>query len=97
MCLCFSVTLNVCLSFCFQISELLELLLSLLEVRGKNDQIYRLMFEPAMGELLYMLLTQEEYSGTLKEKVLKVCDTYCKNTQILNLLTWPDASTSTCS
>ena len=55
-----------------QISELLELLLSLLEVRGKNDQVYRLMFEPAMGELLYMLLTQEEYSGTLKEKVLRV-------------------------
>lgn len=39
---------------------------------GKRDQIFLLLFEPEMGELLYMLLTYEEYSVSLKEKVLKV-------------------------
>jgi len=39
---------------------------------SKKDQIYLLMFEPGMAELLYVLLTKKEYSAELKEKILKV-------------------------
>jgi len=43
-----------------------------MEAPGKKDQIYLLMFEPGMAELLYVLLTKREYSAELKEKILKV-------------------------
>ena len=39
---------------------------------SKKDQIYLLLFEPGMAELLYVLLTEKEYSAELKEKILKV-------------------------
>lgn len=39
----------------------------------KKDQIYLLLFEPGMAELLYVLLTKKDYSAELKEKILKVC------------------------
>lgn len=43
-----------------------------MEPPGKKDQIYALMFEPGMAELLYVLLTKPDYSAELKEKILKV-------------------------
>ena len=52
--------------------EALDLLLSLLNLPGRKDQTYLLMYEPEMGELLYMLLTKHHFSMELKEKVLKV-------------------------
>jgi len=54
------------------VCEILDLVISLLELPGKRDQIYLLMYEPGMGELLYVLLTQKDYSVDLKEKILKV-------------------------
>ena len=59
-----------------QISEALDLILSLLEIPGKRDQIYLLMFEPQMAELLYRFLTMHDFSAPLKEKVLKVHYSY---------------------
>ena len=55
-----------------QVCEALDLLISLMEPAGKKDQIYLLLYEPGMGELLYVLLTMKEYSADLKEKILKV-------------------------
>ncbi len=43
-----------------------------MEAPGKKDQIYLLMYEKDMAEMLYMLLTGSEYSSQFKEKVLKV-------------------------
>jgi len=43
-----------------------------MEPPSKKDQIYLLLFEPGMAELLYVLLTKKEYSAELKEKILKV-------------------------
>jgi len=51
---------------------LLDFIISLMEPPSKKDQIYLLLFEPGMAELLYVLLTKKEYSAELKEKILKV-------------------------
>jgi len=61
---------------------LLDFIISLMDPPSKKDQIYLLMFEPGMAELLYVLLTKKEYSAELKEKILKVsfrlfCHTVC--------------------
>ena len=56
----------------FQITEVLSLILTLLELPGKKDQIYALMLEPNMAELLYHLLTRKTFTVLLKEKVLRV-------------------------
>ena len=44
----------------------------MMETPGKKDQIYLLMYEKDMAEVLYVLLTGAEYSANFKEKVLKV-------------------------
>ncbi|KAK2169991.1 hypothetical protein LSH36_5g09019 [Paralvinella palmiformis] len=54
------------------ISDTLDLLLFLLEVRSKPDQIYLLLFEKNMADLLYGLLSNKDFSCALKEKVLVV-------------------------
>jgi len=51
---------------------LLDFIISLMDPPSKKDQIYLLLFEPGMAELLYVLLTKKEYSAELKEKILKV-------------------------
>jgi len=56
----------------WQVCELLDFIVSLMEPPSKKDQIYLLLFEPGMAELLYVLLTKKEYSAELKEKILKV-------------------------
>ena len=51
---------------------MLDFIISLMDPPSKKDQIYLLLFEPGMAELLYVLLTKKEYSAELKEKILKV-------------------------
>ena len=46
----------------------------MMETPGKKDQIYLLMYEKDMAEVLYVLLTGAEYSANFKEKVLKVSE-----------------------
>ena len=53
----------------FKVCEVLDLLILLLELPSKKDQIYLLMYEPSMAELLYVLLTKKDYSVDLKEKI----------------------------
>ena len=48
-----------------------------METPGKKDQIYLLMYEKDMAEVLYVLLTGAEYSANFKEKVLKVSEFPC--------------------
>ena len=48
------------------------MIIAMMEAPGKKDQIYLLMYEKDMAEMLYMLLTGSEYSSQFKEKVLKV-------------------------
>ncbi len=55
-----------------QISEAIDLIIALMEAPGKKDQIYLLMYEKDMAEVLYVLLTSPQYSAKCKEKVLKV-------------------------
>ena len=49
----------------------------MMETPGKKDQIYLLMYEKDMAEVLYVLLTGAEYSANFKEKVLKVSQSPC--------------------
>ena len=56
----------------FQICEVLDLIVLLLENYNKQDQLYLLMFEPETGELLYGLLTMTGYTIIFYEKVVKV-------------------------
>ena len=58
----------------------------MMETPGKKDQIYLLMYEKDMAEVLYVLLTGAEYSANFKEKVLKVSESPCSN----GLFTLPD-------
>ena len=57
-----------------QISEAIDLITAMMETPGKKDQIYLLMYEKDMAEVLYVLLTGSEYSANFKEKVLKVSE-----------------------
>ncbi|ESO94157.1 hypothetical protein LOTGIDRAFT_232423 [Lottia gigantea] len=52
--------------------EMLDLFLSLLTSQRKYDQFFLIMFEPEMAELIYVLLTYENYSVVFYEKVVKV-------------------------
>lgn len=53
--------------------EVVEMLLMLMEnPRRKPDQLFVLMFEPDMCELLYILLINSQYSCILFERVLKL-------------------------
>ena len=55
----------------FKICEVLDLFRGLLKPSNR-DQIFLLMFEPDMGELLYMMLINAAYPVMLREKVLQV-------------------------
>ena len=56
-----------------QICEVVDLLVLLLEnYSNKQDQLYLLMFEPEVGELLYGLLTIKGYTIVFYEKIVKV-------------------------
>ena len=52
------------------------MLLALLETPGynnkKQDQLFLLMYEPNMAELMYVVVADAAYPVTLKEKLLKV-------------------------
>ena len=52
------------------------MLLALLETPGynnkKQDQLFLLMYEPNMAELMYVVIADAAYPVTLKEKLLKV-------------------------
>ena len=51
----------------------MDLLLVLLDRHGKKyDQLYALLLEPAQAEMLYVLLTYQQYSVNFYEKVVKV-------------------------
>lgn len=53
--------------------EVIDMLLMLLEnPRRKPDQLFALLFEPDMCELLYILLIDSQYSSILFERVLKL-------------------------
>lgn len=54
------------------VSEVLDVVKSLLEARGKRDQIYLLLFEPGMADMLYVLLTIKDFSVELKEKIFQI-------------------------
>ena len=54
-----------------KICEVLDLFRGLLKPSNR-DQIFLLMFEPDMGELLYMMLINAAYPVMLREKVLQV-------------------------
>ena len=54
----------------------------MMETPGKKDQIYLLMYEKDMAEVLYVLLTGSEYSANFKEKVLKVSEALVTHTEI---------------
>lgn len=51
---------------------MIDVLISLLEGKYKNDQLYLLMFEAEMGELLYGLLVHPGKSVVYYEKIIKV-------------------------
>ena len=74
-----------------QISEAIDLITAMMETPGKKDQIYLLMYEKDMAEVLYVLLTGAEYSANFKEKVLKVGQSPCSS----GLLTLPDTDSDT--
>ncbi|KAH3749049.1 hypothetical protein DPMN_183539 [Dreissena polymorpha] len=48
------------------------MLINLLEVCRKQDQLYLLMFEPDIGEMLYGLLTLRGFTIVYYEKIVKV-------------------------
>ena len=52
---------------------MVDVLISLLEGKSKNDQLHLLMFEAEMGELLYGLLVHPGKSVIYYEKIIKVC------------------------
>ena len=51
---------------------MVDVLISLLEGKSKNDQLHLLMFEAEMGELLYGLLVHPGKSVISYEKIIKV-------------------------
>ena len=55
-----------------QICEILDVLISLLENPRKHDQLFLLLFEADMGEMLYGLLVHQGYSVVFYEKIVKV-------------------------
>lgn len=56
---------------------MIDVLISLLEGKYKNDQLYLLMFEAEMGELLYGLLVHPGKSVVYYEKIIKVLYLNC--------------------
>ncbi|XP_078323505.1 neurobeachin-like protein 1 isoform X4 [Crassostrea virginica] len=54
------------------VCEMVDVLISLLEGKSKNDQLHLLMFEAEMGELLYGLLVHPGKSVIYYEKIIKV-------------------------
>ncbi|XP_076087925.1 neurobeachin-like protein 1 isoform X3 [Mytilus galloprovincialis] len=54
------------------ICEILDVLISLLENPRKQDQLFLLLFEADMGEMLYGLLVHQGYSVVFYEKIVKV-------------------------
>ncbi len=68
-----------------QISEAIDLIIALMEAPGKKDQIYLLMYEKDMAEVLYVLLTGPDYSAACKEKVLKVRLDHMRTKQLKKL------------
>lgn len=54
------------------VCEMIDVLISLLEGKYKNDQLYLLMFEAEMGELMYGLLVHPGKSVVYYEKIIKV-------------------------
>lgn len=52
--------------------EILNMLLSLLESKNCKEQMFLLMYEPHIGELLYALLIEKSYSTKVHQAVLKV-------------------------
>ncbi|XP_041374666.1 neurobeachin-like protein 1 [Gigantopelta aegis] len=64
------------------ICEILDLLLSLLERHNKYDQLYLLLLEPHMSELLYVLLTYSNYTVGFYEKIIKVLHRLLKTDRV---------------
>ncbi|XP_061165431.1 neurobeachin-like protein 1 isoform X2 [Saccostrea echinata] len=70
--------LNSILKFLFAVKdedmacETMDVLISLLESKAKNDQLHLLMFEPEMGELMYGLLVHPGKSVIYYEKIIKI-------------------------
>ncbi|XP_067686159.1 neurobeachin-like protein 1 [Haliotis asinina] len=64
------------------ICECLDVFLSLLESRKKHDQLYLLLFEPEMAEMLYVLLTYKNYSVIYYEKIVKVLHILLKSDRV---------------
>ncbi|KAL4217498.1 Neurobeachin-like protein 1 [Mactra antiquata] len=54
------------------ICEVLDMLISLMEGGRKQDQLFLLMFEPHIGEMLYGLLTLKGFTIIYYEKIVKV-------------------------
>lgn len=53
-------------------NDLLDVLISLLESPGGNDQLFLLLFEPNIADGLYSLIVQTDYSEIIQKKVLKI-------------------------
>ncbi|XP_069107826.1 neurobeachin-like protein 1 isoform X1 [Argopecten irradians] len=64
------------------ICESLDMLLSLLDLQKKQDQLYLLMFEPDMAEMLLGLLVKGGYSVMFYEKIIKVLYTILKSDKV---------------
>lgn len=54
------------------ICESLDVIMSLLDSSRRHDQLYLLMFEPEVGEMLYGLLLVQGYTIVYYEKIVKV-------------------------
>jgi hypothetical protein len=59
----------------FQITEMLDVLLTYVESKHCRDQFFLLILEPRCIEILYALLLEKIFTTELREKVLKVCFT----------------------
>lgn len=60
---------------------MIDVLIGLLEGKYKNDQLYLLMFEAEMGELMYGLLVHPGKSVVYYEKIIKVLCLNCYTIQ----------------
>ncbi|XP_021366386.1 neurobeachin-like protein 1 isoform X2 [Mizuhopecten yessoensis] len=64
------------------VCEALDMLISLLDIQKRQDQLYLLLFEPDMAELLLGLLVKGGYSVMFYEKIIKVLYTILKSDKV---------------
>ena len=69
---CVVLTKNL-IALLFQITEMLDVLLTYVESKHCRDQFFLLILEPRCIEILYALLLEKIFTTELREKVLKVC------------------------